>query len=484
MAPIVFNDEVRDGAGKRATDRAGRRERSFAHVAHQTKRLIRVARFARAGQRLASLLMLAMLGGCGGGAPGKVEHSVGAAETKVDSTASESIGRQEAENTEVQSGAEQGASAANEIVLGMSTALSGPAAELGQDVRAGVRAALGRADRLNLLEGRKVRLIALDDGYEPQRTPANMLELIDQDRVLAVIGNVGTPTAIAALPIVNQRKVLFYAAYTGAGVLRKNPPDRYVINYRASYNEEVAAMLEALLDGAGLSIDEIAFFTQRDGYGDAGFSAALSFLKRRRIDTRRLLHTRYKRNTVAVANSVADVLSVDPPLRAVVMVGAYAPCAAFVRLCRENDFDPIFLILSFVGSRPLAERLGADGDGVIVTQVVPPYESDLPIVAEYRDDQRNADPKMKLSFGGLEGYIAARILLRALGPVSSIPGREEVVDALEGLGEFEIGLDVPLRIDGDHHQACDRVWPTILRGGKFTEYSWDELPSHPSLEAR
>ena len=134
-----------------------------------------------------------------------------------------------------------------DIVLGMSTALSGPAGDLGKNMKQGVLVGLERANQAGGIHGRSLKLIALDDGYEPTRTAPNMRKLIEKEKVLAVIGNVGTPTAIAAVPIANEQKTLLFAPFTGAGVLRKNPPDRYVINYRASYAEETAAMIDALI---------------------------------------------------------------------------------------------------------------------------------------------------------------------------------------------------------------------------------------------
>jgi branched-chain amino acid transport system substrate-binding protein len=136
-----------------------------------------------------------------------------------------------------------------EIVLGMSTVLSGPAADLANEVRQGVLAGLERVNRAGGVHGRKLRLVVLDDGYEPARTALNMRKLIDKENVLAVIDNVGTPTAIASIPIVNEKKTLFFAPFSGAGILRNNPPDRYVINFRANYAEETAPMIDALTAG-------------------------------------------------------------------------------------------------------------------------------------------------------------------------------------------------------------------------------------------
>ena len=246
-----------------------------------------------------------------------------------------------------------------EVVLGMSTALTGPASDLGREMRQGVVAGIERANRAGGVHGFHLRLITLDDGYEPARTAPNMRELLEKDNVLAIIGNVGTPTAIAAVPIANEEKTLFFAGFTGAGVLRKNPPDHYVINYRASYGEETGSMIGALIDRAGLKPDEIAFFTQRDGYGDAGFEGGIAALQAHGLkDPNQVCTSRYERNTLAVENAVATLLFAAHKPRAIVMVGAYAPCAKFIRLAHDGGLDALFLNVSFVGSDPAGRGLG------------------------------------------------------------------------------------------------------------------------------
>ena len=365
-----------------------------------------------------------------------------------------------------------------EIVLGMSTALSGPAADLGKNMQRGVLTGLDRVNRTGGVKGRQLRLIALDDGYEPTRTAPNMRRLIEKEQVLAVIGNVGTPTAIAAIPIANEQKTLFFAPFTGAGVLRKTPPDRYVINYRASYAEETAAMIDALIKIGHLKPKEIAFFTQRDGYGDAGFVGGIAALKRHGLkDENAVVHARYERNTLAVENALANIIFLSsPPPRAVIMVGAYAPCAKFITLAKESGMEALFLNVSFVGSAPLARELGNVAPHVIVTQVVPhPQEKDLPIVREYHEDLQKMDQSATPTFGSLEGYIAARIFVKALENVQGQPTRENVIDALEGLKTFNMGLEKPLHLTVKKHQASHRVWPTILRNGQFVSFKWKDI---------
>lgn len=374
---------------------------------------------------------------------------------------------------------------AEPVLLGMSTALSGPAAELGENMRAGVLAALQEANGGGGVGGRPLELVSLDDQYEPAQTVPNMRELIKEREVVAVIGNVGTPTAVAAIPIANQAKTPFFGAYTGAGVLRKTPPDRYVINYRASYAEEAAAMVDALIGTVGLDPQQIAFFTQRDAYGDAGFVGGIAALKRHGLASEQdVAHGRYERNTQAVENALAEILGADPPPGAIIMVGAYAPCARFIELARDVGLDALFLNVSFVGAAPLAAALGEKGDGVVVTQVVPHFDADLPLVREYRKALASWKAQSVPTFGSLEGYVAARILILALRSMEGEITREAVVDALEGLGEFDIGLGTPLSLSPTEHQASHRVWPTVLRRASVVPLDWAQLGAGAASAAK
>ena len=368
------------------------------------------------------------------------------------------------------------ARADDDVLLGMSTALSGPAADLGRNMRDGVLAALDEANRAGGLRGRHMRLVVLDDGYEPAKTVPNMRTVVSDPRVMAVVGNVGTPTAVAAIPVAVEAKVPFYGAFTGAGALRKLPPERYVINYRASYAEETAAMVDALVEKAGLRPEEIAFFTQRDAFGDAGFAGGIAAMVRHGLVEEGVVrHVRYERNSTAVHKAVADLLLARTPPRAVIMVGTYAPSAAFIKLAQENGLEALLLNVSFVGAESLARALGPIGDGVIVTQTVPHYDAEQPIAREYRRALTTLDANLGPTFGSMEGYVSARLLLEALrrgqGPVT----REGVVDALESLGSVDLGSGAPLRLSATEHQASHTIWPTVLRGGRVVPLKWDDL---------
>lgn len=368
---------------------------------------------------------------------------------------------------------------ADTVVLGMSAALSGPTSSLGLGMRTGVEAAIREANHNPAHATRRLKLIALDDGYEPARTGPNMRQLIEKEHAVVVVGNVGTPTVVAAIPIVNETHVPLVGCFTGAGNLRKSPPDRYVTNYRASYAEETGAMVDALVTIAGLKPTDIGFFTQRDAYGDAGFAGGLAALKRHGLgDPSLVCQGRFERNTVNVDAGLAELIAAKSPVRAVIMVGTAAPCAEFIKAARRAGLDALFLNVSFVDANKLAEMLGAEGDGVIVTEVVPHIDSSLPIVQEYRRALAALPGGSTPNFVSLEGYIAARMLLRALdnikGPITS----ESITDGLEQIGQFDLGLGEPLRLSPQEHQACHHVWPTMLSQGKVVPFDWSSLKSH------
>jgi branched-chain amino acid transport system substrate-binding protein len=364
-----------------------------------------------------------------------------------------------------------------EVTFGMSTALTGTVAELGKEVQKGLLTGFDRANRTGGVNGFRLRLETLDDGYEPSRTVPNVRQLIEKENVLAIVGNVGTPTAIAAIPIVDDHKTLFFAPFTGAAVLRNNPPDRYIINFRASYIEETAAMIDALVDIAGLKPEEIAFFTQRDGYGDSGFSGGMVALRRHGLkDERAIAHVRYERNSLAVEDAVAELLLAEKTPRAILMVGTYGACAKFIKLCHQSDLKPLFLGVSFVGSAALAKALVKTEAHIIITQVVPdPLDAKIPIAREYQADLRLFDPTASAGYPDFEGYIAARILTGAIGKIQGSVTREAIIDALEGFGKFDPGLGETLSLSRSEHQASHLVWPTILRDGKFVSFSWSEI---------
>jgi branched-chain amino acid transport system substrate-binding protein len=350
--------------------------------------------------------------------------------------------------------------------VGMSTALSGPSLGLGTAMKAGVEAYFKLANSRGGVNGRTLELVALDDEYEPAKAGPNVRRLIDQEQVAAIIGNVGTPTAVVTVPIVNEKKVPFFGAFTGAGVLRKTPPDRYVLNVRASYADETAEMIRGLLKDRNLKPQDIAFFTQDDAYGDAGYNGAVKALAKHGFaQPETLPHGRYTRNTLDVEDGLACVLDPRHKPKAVIMVGTYKPCAKFVSLARKHGLRALFANVSFVGSADLMKELGPDADNVVITQVVPHWTGNLPVLAEYRDS--GLDP----GFVSLEGFIVGRGYVEILRNVQGDDLREGFVSTAESGKLFDLGWGQSRALSKDVHGLSSAVWPTVMERGEFRPFS-------------
>lgn len=361
------------------------------------------------------------------------------------------------------------------IRLGMSAALSGPAQSLGTGMKIGIESYFARVNREGGVHDRELVLIAMDDGYVPKAAIRNMYALIDEEKVLAVLGNVGTPTAKVTVPIATQKKTLLFGAFTGAGLLRPTPPNRYVINYRASYTQETAAMLRGLLE-QGILPYEIAIFSQDDAYGDAGYAGVMQGLEAAGYrQGHRLPHGRYERNTLNVEQGLLKILEAPIKPRAIIMIGAYAACAKFIRIARRALPETIYLNVSFVGSMALKNALGSSGEGVIITQVVPHFQSDLPLTRQYRRDLKAYASEADPGFVSLEGYVVARIFVEGLRRAGPHADRETIIDALLGINNLDIGLGTPIRYTKEIYQGSQMVWPTVIRNGRFESFDFASL---------
>ncbi|HEY6910139.1 MAG TPA: ABC transporter substrate-binding protein [Myxococcales bacterium] len=352
-----------------------------------------------------------------------------------------------------------------EITFGISAPFSGPAKELGRGMKSGIDIAFAAANEAGGVNGRKLKLVALDDGYEPERTKAAMKELAEARKVFGFVGNVGTPTAEVAVPYALEKKMLFFGPFTGAGLLRRDPPDRYVFNYRASYAEETAAMVKYLVSVRRISIDDIAVFAQQDGYGDAGFNGVARMLRKYNRDPQKALRVGYQRNTSDVNEAVDQILA-HKRIKAVVMVPTYKAAARFIEKVKAQRPDMIFLSVSFVGSQALADELMSMGpkvaEGVIVTQVVPLPQSKSTAVLRYQELLPRYSLGEKPDFVSLEGYLAANLLIEGLRKAGRDVTTETLVDALEGLRGVDLGVGAAMSFGMSEHQASHKVWGTQL----------------------
>jgi branched-chain amino acid transport system substrate-binding protein len=355
-----------------------------------------------------------------------------------------------------------------EIRLGIAAPFSGSAKELGHEMKIGIEAAFGLANEAGGIYGRQLTLVAADDGYEPARTAGAVQELRDKDNVFGMIGNVGTPTAMVSLPYALEHRMLFFGAFTGANLLRRDPPDRYVFNYRASYAEETDAVVRYLMNVRRVPPEQIAVFAQQDAYGDAGFAGVAKAIRALRLDDAAILRLNYRRNTVDVDDAITQLRAHRPPIKAIVMVATYRAAAKFIEKTRDLYPAMIYTNVSFVGSSALAEELMLLGpryaSGVIVTQVVPAIDSYATAILNYKSALAKFLPGETPDYVSLEGLVAARVLVEALGRAGPQLDTEKLVDALEGLRDLDLGLGTPLNYGRTEHQAVHKVWGTELDG--------------------
>lgn len=366
----------------------------------------------------------------------------------------------------------------NEIIVGMSAPFSGPAKELGRAMKVGIDMAFASANEAGGVNGRKLRLVALDDGYEPEKTRSVMKELWDARKVFAFIGNVGTPTAEVSVPYALEKKAIFFGPFTGAGLLRRDPPDRYVFNYRASYAEETASIVKYLVDVKRIKPEEIAVFAQQDGYGDAGFNGVAKMLRKYRRDPEKALRVGYKRNTSDVQEAVDALAKTRLRLRAVVMVATYKAAAKFIEKVKAERPDMIFTNVSFVGSHALADELTSFGpkvaEGVIVTQVVPLPQSRSTAVLKYQELLPRYSLGEKPDFVSLEGYLAAQLFIEGLRRAGREFTTETMIDSLESMRGVDLGIGAPMSFGMSEHQASHKVWGTVLdASGQFQALDLD-----------
>jgi ABC-type branched-subunit amino acid transport system substrate-binding protein len=346
-----------------------------------------------------------------------------------------------------------------EIVVGQFAAFSGPAARLGQGVNAGIRAYFDAVNAQGGVNGRTIRLLTRDDGYEPARAVAAAKGLIEQDKVFALIGAVGTPTGLAALPVFTEAKVPMVGMFTGAEGLR-DPFNRYVFHLRASYFDETERIVQHLTT---LGVKKIAVFYQNDAYGKAGLEGVRRALAKRQLQP--AATGAFERNTVNVAGALNSIQRAQP--EAIVQIGAYKACAEYIRQARAQGYGGQFFNVSFVGSKALADELGDAGMGVGISQVVPfPYTPSTAIVREYQQ-RMSVSGKKEFDFASLEGFIMAKVFVEGVRRAGRTLTRDTLISGLEAMKDVNLGGFIVSFGPRDHEGSKYTDLTIIGRGGRF-----------------
>jgi ABC-type branched-subunit amino acid transport system substrate-binding protein len=344
----------------------------------------------------------------------------------------------------------------NKIILGQSAAFTGPAAELGIQFHQGARIWFDQVNAQGGIAGKTIEIKTLDDGYEPDRCAANTQKLIAED-VFALFGYIGTPTSLAALPLLSKAQVPFIAPFTGAMGLRE-PFNKQVFHLRASYNDETALIVKQLTN---LGLKKIAVFYQNDAYGKAGLDGVTLALDK--LGLKPVAQATVERNSVDVAAAVRTLNAAGPD--AVVQISAYKSCAAYIRAARQAGFGGTFFNVSFVGTQALADELGKDGAGVVVSQVMPsPYSLARPIAREFSEAVKKAGGNAQANFSSMEGYLAAKVVTEGLKRAGArMNSREGLIQGIEAIGSQSLG-GFQLNFSASQHVASSFVELSMLTG--------------------
>lgn len=360
----------------------------------------------------------------------------------------------------------------DEIKLGMSAPFSGANKELGRSMQIGIQLRFMEINDNGGIHGRKLKLIALDDGYEPAKAKENLKSFFDAENgTFALIGNVGSPTSKVIIPETLKEKTIVFGTFSGAGILRNIPPDKYIFNYRASYADETSALVKYFVEIKDVAPAKIAVFYQNDAYGQDGLSGVEAALRIQKVK-HPLIKATYERNKVDIKQALAIFQPKLEEIEAIIIVSTYKVSASFTKALRDLDYKGKIANVSFVGSKALEEEfklIGQKyGEGVLISQVVPHYNSYAEGVIQYREALKKYFPSETPNFISLEAYITARIFCEAIQQAGRALDTDTLIEALYSMEKLDLGIGPTISFDKSNHQASHYVWITeIQKDGSF-----------------
>jgi len=356
-----------------------------------------------------------------------------------------------------------------EIVIGSCGALEGPSSFLGRETVAGAEAYFHSVNDEGGVNGRKLRLISFDDSYDPAKAQSCWGKLM-AERVFAMGFFVGTPTAAKYVPLAESNKVPLIGLFTGAQTLY-TPLRHWVVNVRASYGDETQEQINGLWKT--LHYRKIGVIYPDDAFGTTVLQGVEAALKKENAAP--VAAASYARQTVMVEAAIGKVKAADP--EAVIVVGPSNTVTPIVKQAHAAGWKPLFVTVSFVGTDDLIQAAGPEAEGMVVTQVVPPYYlTDLKTVALYRRTMQKYMPSVPPNFVSLEGFVDAIVMVEGLKKAGKEPMREGLIAGIESLHEVDLGLGPQLKLNysAKSHKGFEQVIPTVIRGGRavpFTDWS-------------
>lgn len=353
-----------------------------------------------------------------------------------------------------------------EVLIGSCSALEGPSHFLGTETVTGAKAYLDMTNDAGGVDGRKLKLISYDDSYDPAKTEACFNRLMEQ-KVFALAFFVGTPTAVKYLPLAETNKIPLVGLFTGAQTLYV-PLHHWVVNVRASYFDETREQMDGLWGTLGYK--KIGVIYPEDPFGAAVLEGVKTALKGHGAEP--AATASYPRQTSQVGGAIDTVKAANP--EAVVVVGPANTVAPILKQAHAKGWKPLFLTVSFVGTDDLIQEAGSDAEGVVVTQVVPPYYlTEYKTVALYRRTLTKYYPSAQPNFVSLEGFVDAMVLVEGMKKAGKELTREGLIRGIESLHEIDMGLGSKLKLNysSKEHKGFDSVIPTVIRGGRAVPFT-------------
>ena len=366
-------------------------------------------------------------------------------------------------------------SSAKEINVGTSTGLTGPVSNICKKMDIGIRTYFNKNNN-NPNKRYSFSLTTYDDNYNAIKASKNVEKLINQDKVLALLANVGTPPSKLTIPIANKANISAFGFYTGGKYVRKEITDKNVFNYRISYKDEVEFIISKLLKN-GIQPDDIVFISQNDAYGNSGYFAAINELKRRGFkDVDKILNGRYNSHSINVESALSKLLDYPTQPKVILMFGITKPIIKFMKLAKKDFPDSTFISISPISRAKIIEQLKDLSNGLIVTQTVPLLSSNLPIVKEFLEEFKKYYPEQKPNLSSLEGYIVGKLFVSSLNQSKiQVIDKKSVIQILSQTEDLDIGLGFSSGFNRKYNQYSSKIWTSIINNGTVEEYNWNKV---------
>lgn len=364
---------------------------------------------------------------------------------------------------------------AKEIKLGMSADLTGPISNICISMDMGIRTSLNKNNE-NPNKKYSFTLTTYDDNYNAVKASKNVEKLIYEDKVLALLANMGTPPSKLTIPITNQANIAAFGFYTGGKYVRKEIADKNVFNYRISYKEEVIFIISNLLN-KGIKPEEIVFLSQNDAYGNSGYFAAIEELKKRGYkNLDKIPNGRYNSHSLNVESALSKLLDYPKQPKVILMFAITKPIIKFMKLAKQDFPNSTFISISPISRPKIIEQLKGLSDGLIITQTVPSLSSDLLVVQEFLHEFKKYYPNKTPSSASLEGYIVGKLFVNSLNNSKiEVTDKESIVQILSQTKKLDIGLGFTSGFDKKYNQYSSKIWTSVIQNGQIMEYNWDKM---------